>query len=35
VSIVVRDPRLVEELHRRAAHDLEMAAQLRTAPNLR
>jgi len=31
VSIVVRDPDLVEELHRRAAHDLEAAARLRGA----
>ncbi len=31
VSIVVRDPNLVEELQRRAAHDLEMAAQQRKA----
>jgi hypothetical protein len=30
VSIVVRDPKLVTELQRRAAHDLEAAAQLRT-----
>jgi hypothetical protein len=30
VSIVVRDPKLVAELQRRAAHDLEAAAQLRT-----
>lgn len=29
VSIVVRDPNLVSELQRRAAHDLEAAAQLR------
>jgi hypothetical protein len=29
VSIVVRDPNLVTELQRRAAHDLETAAQLR------
>lgn len=29
VSIVVRDPKLVDELHRRAAHDLETGAQLR------
>jgi hypothetical protein len=29
VSIVVRDPKLVPELQRRAAHDLEAAAQLR------
>jgi hypothetical protein len=29
VSIVVRDPSLVPELQRRAAHDLEAAAQLR------
>ena len=27
VSIVTRDPKLVEELHRRAAHELETAAQ--------
>lgn len=30
VSIVVRDPELVPELQRRAAHDLEAAAQLRS-----
>ncbi|HEU4726387.1 MAG TPA: hypothetical protein VFT22_00795 [Kofleriaceae bacterium] len=29
VSIVIRDPNLVPELQRRAAHDLEAAAQLR------
>jgi hypothetical protein len=29
ISIVVRDPKLVPELQRRAAHDLEAAAQLR------
>lgn len=29
VSIVVRDPKLVDELHRRAAHDLEVGAQFR------
>ncbi|HET7503500.1 MAG TPA: hypothetical protein VFK02_20905 [Kofleriaceae bacterium] len=29
VSIVIRDPNLVTELQRRAAHDLEAAAQLR------
>jgi hypothetical protein len=28
VSIVVHDPKLVDELHRRAAHDLETGAQL-------
>lgn len=28
VSIVVRDPRYVEELHRRAAHDVEASLQL-------
>jgi hypothetical protein len=31
VSIVVRDPKLVPELQRRAAHDLEAAAQLRAS----
>lgn len=30
VSIVIRDPALVAELQRRAAHDLEAAAQLRS-----
>jgi hypothetical protein len=30
VSIVIRDPELVAELQRRAAHDLEAAAQLRS-----
>ena len=30
VSIVVRNPDLVPELQRRAAHDLEAAAQLRS-----
>jgi len=30
VAIGVRDPRLVPELQRRAAHDLEAAAHLRT-----
>lgn len=30
VSIVIRDPALVPELQRRAAHDLEAAAQLRS-----
>jgi len=30
VSIVARDPKLVPELQRRAAHDLEAAAQLRS-----
>ena len=29
VSMAVRDPKLVEELHRRTAHDLEAGAQLR------
>jgi hypothetical protein len=29
VSIVVLDPKLVDELHRRAAHDLESGARLR------
>lgn len=33
VSIVVRDPDLVPELQRRAAHDLEAAAQLRSKHN--
>ena len=28
-SIVMRDPKLVDELHRRAAHELETGAQLR------
>ena len=32
VSIVVRDPKLIPELQRRAAHDLEAAAQLRSKP---
>ena len=30
ISIVARDPKLVPELQRRAAHDLEAAAQLHT-----
>ena len=33
VSIVVRDPELVPELQRRAAHDLEVAGQLRSRHN--
>lgn len=32
VSIVVRDPKLVDELHRKAAHEVETAAQLQHAP---
>jgi hypothetical protein len=32
VSIVVRDPKLVDSLHRRAAHDLETSLQLRRSP---
>ena len=32
VSIVVRDAKLVDELHRRAAHELEVSSQLRRAP---
>jgi hypothetical protein len=31
VELRVRDPRLVPEIQRRAAHDLEMAAQQRAA----
>ncbi|MBV8762913.1 MAG: hypothetical protein JO257_36850 [Deltaproteobacteria bacterium] len=33
VSIVVRDPKLVDELHRRAAHELEASEQLQRAPH--
>ena len=32
VSIVVRDPKLVDELHRRAAHELEVSGQLQHSP---
>jgi len=33
VSIVVRDPQLIPELQRRAAHDLEAAGRLRSEPH--
>ena len=33
VSIVERDPKLVDELHRRAMHELETGAQLKKAPS--
>jgi hypothetical protein len=35
VSIVVRDPKLVPELQRRAAHDLEAAGQMRSGEQMR